>query len=43
MSWSNPRYCYLHAARDAGAAGAIVGRALYTGSLDLKEALDALC
>jgi phosphoribosylformimino-5-aminoimidazole carboxamide ribotide isomerase len=33
----------LRAARDAGAAGAIVGRALYTGSLDLKEALDALC
>jgi len=33
----------LRAARDAGAAGAIVGRALYTGSLDLKEALNALC
>jgi phosphoribosylformimino-5-aminoimidazole carboxamide ribotide isomerase len=33
----------LRAARDAGAAAAIVGRALYTGSLDLKEALNALC
>ena len=33
----------LRAARDAGAAGAIVGRALYAGSLDLKEAIEALC
>ncbi|MCJ7823005.1 MAG: 1-(5-phosphoribosyl)-5-[(5-phosphoribosylamino)methylideneamino]imidazole-4-carboxamide isomerase [Armatimonadetes bacterium] len=33
----------LRAARDAGAAGAIVGRALYTGSLDLKKAIEALC
>ncbi len=33
----------LLAARDAGAAGAIVGRALYTGALDLKEAIEALC
>jgi len=33
----------LRAARDAGAAGAIVGLALYTGKLNLKEALDALC
>jgi phosphoribosylformimino-5-aminoimidazole carboxamide ribotide isomerase len=33
----------LRAARDAGAAGAIVGRALYTGALDLKEAIEALC
>jgi len=33
----------LRAARDAGAAGAIVGRALYTGALDLREAIQALC
>ena len=33
----------VRAARDAGAAGAIVGRALYTGDLDLKAALEALC
>jgi phosphoribosylformimino-5-aminoimidazole carboxamide ribotide isomerase len=33
----------LRAARDAGAAGAIVGRALYTGALNLKEALNAIC
>jgi phosphoribosylformimino-5-aminoimidazole carboxamide ribotide isomerase len=33
----------LWAARNAGAAGAIVGRALYTGALDLKEAVEALC
>jgi len=33
----------LRAARNAGAAGAIVGRALYTGDLDLKAALEALC
>lgn len=31
----------LRAARNAGAAGAIVGRALYTGDLDLKAALEA--
>jgi phosphoribosylformimino-5-aminoimidazole carboxamide ribotide isomerase len=29
----------LHAVRDAGCAGAIVGRALYEGSLDLADAL----
>jgi phosphoribosylformimino-5-aminoimidazole carboxamide ribotide isomerase len=33
----------LRAARDAGAAGAIVGIALYTGKLNVKEALHALC
>ncbi len=33
----------LRAARDAGAAGAIVGRALYAGTLNLTEALEALC
>ena len=33
----------LRAARNAGAAGAIVGRALYTGDLDLKAALEGLC
>lgn len=31
----------LRAARDAGAAGAIVGRALYTGTLKLEDALKA--
>jgi phosphoribosylformimino-5-aminoimidazole carboxamide ribotide isomerase len=31
----------LRAARDAGAAGAIVGRALYTGKLKLEDALKA--
>ncbi|HUU54333.1 MAG TPA: 1-(5-phosphoribosyl)-5-[(5-phosphoribosylamino)methylideneamino]imidazole-4-carboxamide isomerase [Armatimonadota bacterium] len=33
----------LLAARRAGAAGAIVGTALYTGKLNLREALQALC
>jgi phosphoribosylformimino-5-aminoimidazole carboxamide ribotide isomerase len=33
----------LLAARKAGAASAIVGTALYTGKLNLREALDALC
>jgi phosphoribosylformimino-5-aminoimidazole carboxamide ribotide isomerase len=33
----------LRAAHRAGAAGAIVGRALYTGALNLKEAIQALC
>jgi phosphoribosylformimino-5-aminoimidazole carboxamide ribotide isomerase len=33
----------LRAAREAGAAGAIVGRALYTGALNLKKAIQALC
>ncbi len=32
----------LRAAQEAGAAGAIVGRALYTGALNLKEAIEAL-
>ncbi len=30
----------VHAARDANLAGVIVGRAIYDGSLDLKEAID---
>jgi phosphoribosylformimino-5-aminoimidazole carboxamide ribotide isomerase len=33
----------LRAAHKAGAAGAIVGRALYTGALNLKKAIQALC
>jgi phosphoribosylformimino-5-aminoimidazole carboxamide ribotide isomerase len=33
----------LRATREAGAAGAIVGRALYTGALNLKEAIEAVC
>jgi len=33
----------IRALRAAGAAGAIVGMALYTGKLDLKEALEAAC
>ena len=33
----------VRAARSAGAAGVIVGQALYTGDLDLKAALEALC
>jgi phosphoribosylformimino-5-aminoimidazole carboxamide ribotide isomerase len=33
----------LIAVRDAGAAGAIIGTALYRGQLDLKEALEAVC
>jgi phosphoribosylformimino-5-aminoimidazole carboxamide ribotide isomerase len=32
----------LHAARKVGAEGAIVGRALYTGDLDLGSALSAI-
>jgi phosphoribosylformimino-5-aminoimidazole carboxamide ribotide isomerase len=31
----------IYAVRDAGCAGAIIGRALYEGQLDLKAALDA--
>jgi phosphoribosylformimino-5-aminoimidazole carboxamide ribotide isomerase len=31
------------AAREAGLAGAIIGRALYEGTIDLKEALGYLC
>jgi len=34
---------HLRAVRDAGAAGAIIGMALYSGQLDLKEALTAVC
>jgi phosphoribosylformimino-5-aminoimidazole carboxamide ribotide isomerase len=34
---------HLHAVRRAGADGAIVGTALYTGRLDLKEAIEAVC
>jgi len=33
----------LRAARGAGAAGAIVGRAIYTGDLNLQKAIEALC
>ena len=33
----------LCAVRDAGAAGAIVGTALYTGRIDLREAIEAVC
>jgi phosphoribosylformimino-5-aminoimidazole carboxamide ribotide isomerase len=33
----------LLAARKAGAAGAIIGTALYTGKLNLREALRAIC
>ena len=33
----------LLAARKAGAAGAIIGTALYTGALNLREAIQALC
>jgi phosphoribosylformimino-5-aminoimidazole carboxamide ribotide isomerase len=33
----------LHAVRAAGAAGAIIGTALYKGEIDLKEALEAAC
>jgi len=33
----------LLAAREAGAAGAIIGTALYTGVLNLREAIQALC
>jgi phosphoribosylformimino-5-aminoimidazole carboxamide ribotide isomerase len=33
----------LIAVRDAGAAGAIIGTALYTGQLDLEKALEAVC
>ncbi len=32
----------LHASREAGVAGAIVGKALYTGAIDLKQALERL-
>ena len=32
----------LDAAREAGAAGAIIGRALYTGQIDLQVALARL-
>jgi len=34
---------HVQAVRDAGAAGAIVGTALYTGRLSLKEAMEAAC
>ncbi len=34
---------HLRAVKEAGAAGAIVGMALYTGQLDLREALEAVC
>ncbi|MCS6802961.1 MAG: 1-(5-phosphoribosyl)-5-[(5-phosphoribosylamino)methylideneamino]imidazole-4-carboxamide isomerase [Chloroflexota bacterium] len=34
---------HLRAVRDAGAAGAIVGRALYDGTLDLRAALALQC
>jgi phosphoribosylformimino-5-aminoimidazole carboxamide ribotide isomerase len=33
----------VRAVRDAGAAGAIIGTALYTGRLDLKDVLEAAC
>jgi len=33
----------LLAARKAGAAGAIIGTALYTGKLNLREAIQAIC
>jgi phosphoribosylformimino-5-aminoimidazole carboxamide ribotide isomerase len=32
---------HIEAARDAGCDGAVVGRALYDGSLNLREALAA--
>jgi phosphoribosylformimino-5-aminoimidazole carboxamide ribotide isomerase len=34
---------HVAAVRQAGAAGAIIGTALYTGKLNLKEALEAAC
>jgi len=33
----------LRAVRSAGATGAIVGRAIYTGDLNLQKAIEALC
>jgi phosphoribosylformimino-5-aminoimidazole carboxamide ribotide isomerase len=33
----------IRAVKEAGAAGAIIGTALYTGRLSLKEALEAAC